>query len=334
MSRADRAVSPVVGVALLLAIVVAIATVAAGMILGLATEREPAPEVELAVADGEHPAEHRLVHETGATIDGNAVDLQGAVNPDVLSGSNLTAGDRREFYAVQETVTFVWYGENDASYTIREFEVDADATVPAPDEDCPWVASETNDGSDSATIDGIVVDCDVETDEQVTVKNGGVVIGDTASNLKDVDADDATFYGDANVEAVFNLQDGLVTGSVDSATADVKLDDATVDGAATAEKVVELQGGSVVEGDATSATKAVKVLDDSTVEGDAVSDTEQVKVTDGTVEGDVYGGGSVELDDGTVEGHVYVDAANFDCTGSTIDGQDCGSYSPRDPDDY
>lgn len=333
MAGADRAISPVVGVTLLLAVVVAISAVAGAMILGLTTDHDPAPEVHLAVTDGDHAAEHRLVHETGATIDGDQVDLQGALDPDVLAGANLTTGDRRAFYAHQSTITVVWYADTDDSYVLREFEVAPDDTVPEPDEGCPWVDAETNDGTDSATVDGIVVDCDVSTDEQVTVKNGGVVIGDTTSDLKDVDADDATFYGDAAIEKVFNLQGGLVTGSVDSATMDVKLDNATVGGDATADEVVELQGASVVEGDATSETNAVKVLDNSTVEGDAISDADQVKVTDGTVAGDVYGG-SVDLADATVDGHVYVDAANFDCTGSTINGQDCGEYSPKDPDDY
>lgn len=334
MPDRDRGVSPVVGVALLVAIVVALAVVAGGMFLGLTTEREPAPEVELAVTDGDRATEHRLVHETGARLDGDDLELQGATNASVLAGSNLSAGDRREFFAVETTIQLVWYGGNEASYVLREFEVSDDNTVPEPDKSCPWVDAKTNDGTDGVTVDGVVVDCDVVTDGGVTVKNDGVIIGDTASNLKDVDADDATFYGDAEVETVFNLQDGLVTGSVDSATADVKLDNATVGGSASAEKVLELQGGSTVQGDATSATKSVKVLDDSTVGGDAVSDAAQVKVTAGTVEGDVYGDGSVDLDDATVEGHVYVDQTDFDCTGSTIDGQDCGSYSPKDPDDY
>jgi flagellin-like protein len=325
MRSEDRGLSPVVGVALLLAIVVLLAVVSGGLIFGLTTERQPPPEVELA-------AEHRLVHESGEPFDGDDVELLGATDPDALEGSELAAGDREAFYAVNETIELVWYGDDGASYVLREFEIDGGETVPAPDEGCPWVDSESNDGTDSVTVDGLVVDCDVETDEQVTVKNGGVVIGDTVSDLKDVDADDAEFYGDADVENVFNLQDGLVTGSVDSDTADVKLDNATVGGSATAEKVVELQGASTVEGDAKSETKAVKVLDGSTVEGDAVSETDQAKVTGSTVSGAVYGGGSVDLDDATIEGDVY--AADFDCTDSTINGQDCAAYAPEDPGDY
>jgi len=36
----------------------------------------------------------------------------------------------------------------------------------------------------------------------------------------------------------------------------------------------------------------------------------------------------------TVSGHVYVDSGDFSCSDSTINGEDCGTYTPKDPDDY
>ena len=43
---------------------------------------------------------------------------------------------------------------------------------------------------------------------------------------------------------------------------------------------------------------------------------DDVKITDSTIGDDVYVGGS------------------FDCSSSTIDGEDCDDYSPADEDDY
>jgi len=40
----------------------------------------------------------------------------------------------------------------------------------------------------------------------------------------------------------------------------------------------------------------------------------------------------VKFDNATVREDVYVEDAEFDCTDSTIAGQNCSKYSPKDPD--
>jgi len=147
------------------------------------------------------------------------------------------------------------------------------------------------------------------------VQNGGIVVGDVDSGLKEFDGDDAKVYGEVDVEKVANLQDGTIAGDTTSRTADVKAGNATIGGSVEAEKVAELADGSVAEGDVESRTKDAKVLDSE-------------------VEGSVTADGIVKLQDATVDGHVYVNASDFDCTNSTVNGADCGSYTPKDPSNW
>lgn len=214
----------------------------------------------------------------------------------------------------ETTIEVVWFGSHDTSYVIWEGTVSEEATAPAPDKGCSWVETETEGGTDSVKVIGDVVACDVETSEGIEVQDGGVIIGETTSGAKDIDADRATFYGDIEVEKVFNLQGGQVVGSVQSHTADIKLDDGTVTGSV-------------------SATKVLEVLNGSSVAGDVISD-DQVKVLSSEGAGSVVSDGSVKLQDTIVEGEVYVDAAAFDCTNATINGESCASYSSRNPETY
>lgn len=324
-----RAVSPVVGIALLVGIVVALATVSSGLLLGLTEEPEPSPDVTFSLEAAGVPGTYVVVHESGDRVDGSRIELRGASAPETMRESALSAGARHPVLAVDETIEVAWYGDDGTSYVIWEFDVQRDAdpgrnalpgvdtetTVPEPDEGCEWVESESDGGTESVKIDGLTVDCDVETAKVIEVQAGGVVLGETVSGSDEVDADDARFYGDVEVADVFNLQVGVVTGDVTSDTADAKLDDATIGGSVTATKVVEVTGESFVG-------------------GDAVSDDKQVKVVDSEVAGSVAGGGSVKLDGADVDGHVYVDDADFDCTDSTVNGRECGEYTPKDPDAY
>lgn len=310
MGGDNRAVSPVVGGILLIGILVVLVTITAALIFGATDNPDPAPEVAFELRETDDRFRYALVHESGDRLDGDRVELRGVANPDSPAGTTVTAGDEMSFYPTSDRVTVVWYGDRDTSYVLTR--ADVEVTLPAPDEGCDWVDDQTNGGTDPITIDGIVVDCDVETDEQVTVRNGGVVIGDVDSGLKEFDGDSARVYGDVDVENVANLQDGTVAGDIDSGTADVKAGNATVGGSIDAEKVAEATDGSVVEGDMESRTKDTKVLDSE-------------------VEGSVTAAGIVKVQDARIDGHVYVDPSDFDCTNSTISGEGCGSYTPKDP---
>lgn len=327
----DRAVSPVVGVVLLIGIVLLLAAVGTYMAFELTEKREPAPEVALSVERADGGPVYRLIHSGGERLRGERMTLRGAADPDSFAEGGLAVSESAVFFPTDEEVTLVWTGRYDTSYVLRTFEVEE--TLPDPDEGCDWVDSETNGGEDDLTVDGAVVDCAVETDDFVKLQNGAVVIGATTSNTKyleaaasqvygdvdvetTVDADDARLYGDVVAGKTVNLQDGTITGDVASAGADVKLTNGTVDGTVTAGTGIDVQKGS-------------------SVGGDLVSDnTKTVDVDDSTVEGDVMSEGTVNLNGVTVEGDVYVYASDFKCTDSTVDGESCGEYSPKSPSDW
>lgn len=308
-----RGVSPVIGTVLLVAIVSLLVGVSTVMIFDLTDKREPQPDVVLDREASEDDPIHRLVHKGGDTLDGNKTRVLGVADERTLASEELTAGTGSQIVPVEDEIRVVYEGEHGTTYTLATFE--PENTVPYPDEGCEWVETETNGGTDPIKIEGIVVNCDVETAEGIEVQNGGTVIGDTVSDAKDLDGDDATIYGDADVEKVLNLQNGTLTGSATSNTADVKLYNATVGEAVTAKKVVEVTGGSSVDGDVQSETRDVKVLS-------------------GSVSGSITAGNEVKLDNATVTGDAYIDDSDFDCTDSTINGQDCAAYAPKDPDDW
>lgn len=308
----NRAISPVIGVILLVAIALILAIVAGGGFLELTRERDPAPEVTLSLEGEGAIGERWLVQTHGQTVDGDKVEIRGVADPETLSGETLSAGDRHRVIPVSETIEIVWFGDHGTSHVLWEFSVDPEITVPSPDEGCSWVDTESNGGTSDVKVDGLVVNCDVETDKVIEVQNDGAIIGDTVSHTKELDADDARLFGDVTVEKGVNLQNGTITGSVTAQTENVKIDTATVGKSVEAEKTVEIIDGSSVGADAVSATKQVKVLSSS-------------------VSGSVKSTGSVKLEDATVSGDVYVDDSDFDCTNSTVNGQSCGAYTPRDP---
>lgn len=304
----ERAISQVLGVALMVAVVVGLAVVSGVLFFDLAEQRDPQPAATFDVEVEDDGVTHRLVLEGGETLDGDRIRLVDAADSDVFAGETVRSGDETTFYPTDGDVAVVWEGSHGGSHVLGTFEVES--TVPEPDKGCPWVDNETNSGSDKLNVDGEVVNCDAETTEDVEVTTSGVIIGDTDSG-KTVDADGAEFYGDVEAETLVNLQDGEIYGSVAS-NDDVKIDNGTVSESIRADDVIEVVG-------------------DSSVGGDVESDTDLVKVDSSTVQGNVVSDGSVKLLNATVEGDVYVDSANFDCTDSTINGQDCDEYTPRDP---
>lgn len=308
-----RAVSPVVGSVLLLAVVVVLGAVGGSMFLGMTQETDPAPSVVLDVEPADDGAVHVLRHDGGAELEGERLVLRGAVDPDGLAGATLAAGRGESFYPVEPEVTVVWTGDRGTSYTLGTFAVED--PLPAPDRGCGWVDDETDGGADPAKVHGVVVNCDVETTEIVEVQDGGVIIGDAISGEKGLDGDDSTVYGDVDVERVANLQNGTVTGSTTSRTSDVKLYNSTVEGPVAGHRVVEVERGSTVDGDVVSHNRTVEV-DSSAVSGSITADE------------------SVDLQDARVEGDVYVDPSDFGCTDSTVNGRSCSDYEPKDPDDW
>lgn len=364
----SRALSPVVGTVLIVAIVVTLSAVAGTMALSMTEEREPAPEVTLEAESSENGFTHHLVHRHGEELDGDKLTLRGAADPDVLEGTELSAGERVEFLPLESELDLIWAGEHGATYSLTAIEVER-ALPATPDEGCSWVSTNTNSGTESVDVDGIVVNCDVQTDKDIEIYNSGIVIGDVTSDTKDVDMDDGKVYGDVEVATQLNIQDGQITGSVTAHTENVKIDTSTVGGSVTAEsKEIEVIDGSSVDGDlVVEAQDLIKIqsssvsgsvttdgqvdVDDATVTGDVTSGVKPLTVSAGSsvngdlksddvinvqsssVSGSVVTGDDVDLDGATIDGEVYV-GGTFSCDDSTINGQDCGSYTPQDPGDW
>jgi FlaG/FlaF family flagellin (archaellin) len=88
-----RALSTVIGVALLAAIVPLLSVATAIMLFGLVEEREPAPELAMSLEDHRVSIERRIVHEQGQQLDGDRVEVRGVADPETLSGTTLVGGD-------------------------------------------------------------------------------------------------------------------------------------------------------------------------------------------------------------------------------------------------
>ena len=320
--------SPVVGTVLLVAIVVALSALVAAVAFGTGGPREPAPDVVLELEQTDRPVAHELVVEGGDTLVGEKVEFRGTADEDPLAG-RLRAGESVTVYPVEDTVRVVWFGEYTTTQILATFDPDPD--LPPVDEGCNWVESTTGGHTNPVTVD-VVVDCNVETEGAVDVVDPGVVIGDVDSYDNAVDLDHGTVYGFVRSDSAVDLDGTLVSADV-TAGGDVTItDESTVRGAVETgpSGSVDADGGSQLGGPVVAGDDVA--LDSVTVGGDVRGP--DVDISDSTVEGSVVGSNVVQLDGVTVTGHVYAPSGSFSCSDSTINGQDCGSYTPRDPDEF
>jgi len=223
--------------------------------------------------------------------------------------------------------------------------------------------------SGDLTVDGIVVECDldaydvtnldivnngavigeIETDEDVTVDNGATYDGDIVADGDDVDlSSGSTVNGDVfargdvsldtgssidgtvdadgqvNVDGSSRIKNDVtadgdvdindqseVSGAIDT-TGGINVDDSSVvTGAVTVEGEVQINGGSTVQNDVESTNDGDISVTSSTVLGYVATDGEEVNVDDSTIQDDVYKG------------------EDFSCVSSTIAGDDCSAYTPK-----
>jgi FlaG/FlaF family flagellin (archaellin) len=237
----SRGISPTVGVVLLVAIGVTMATIAAVAVLDISQEREPRPSVTLDLEVTEDGATHVLVHEAGEALDGDKTTIRGGILGTDTAGQRFGVHDEIRLYPVENNVSLVYTGEHGTTYVLNTFE--AETTVPEPDVGCDWVSDQTDDGSNSITVDR-VVDCDIDTDGQVTVQSNGAVYGQVTSNGDitvqgavyeavtaggTVDLDGADVYADIDASDDVTVEDSVVSGGIQT---DGTLDctNSTVDG--------------------------------------------------------------------------------------------------------
>lgn len=116
----DRAVSPVVGVALLIAITVILAAVIGGVVLGLGTSSADAPQASLQFeysdSDGDGTVDDlTITHKGGDTLLNQEVVVRDA-NGDTSLGSDISAGQSVTVNSVTPNaageITVVWQDPN------------------------------------------------------------------------------------------------------------------------------------------------------------------------------------------------------------------------------
>jgi len=330
---ADRGVSPAVGTAALILIVILLVAVSGTVIMSIPERTDPSPDVVLELQAGDRFPTHYLRHEGGDRLGGTGrTEIRGIATPDILHSDELIAGERRAVVPTDEEIQLVWFGDDGTSYVLWRASPSSHLDV-SPDEGCGWVANRTNNGSDPITVDGLTVNCDIITEGDIDLVNGGIIVGNTTSTRDNVDLDESAVYGPVGAAGDVDLDGTDVSGSVTSGGSDVVVTDGSdVDGDVTIGSGgnVDIDGGSSVAGTVT-AGNAIH-LDSVTIEGDVVSDSGDVYVSGSTVGGDVRTDGTVDLNGTTVAGDVYVDSDSFSCSDSEINGQDCGSYTPKDPD--
>ncbi|QPV63399.1 type IV pilin [Halosimplex litoreum] len=242
-SRAGRrAVSPVIGTVLLVAIAALLASVAAYVAFGATERNEPAPEVVVEIEPVERPGAYDLELTDGERLDGEKVEIRGGADENALRNRDLLAGDSVTVFPVRERLRLVWFGERDTSYVLREFEVEPD--LPDIDENCPWVQRETNGGTSSVSIENTVVDCDVVTDGNIVLEAGGTVVGRVVSEANSVDIDTGlTVYGPVVAGDDVAIDGSEVAGDVRGP--DVDIDTTTVYGSVESAEQVDLDGVTV-----------------------------------------------------------------------------------------
>ena len=124
----ERAVSPVVGVALLIAIAVILAAVIGAVVLGLGTGGVDTPQAQLvADFDADGDGNVSIAHNGGEPIPADHVVFVDESGSNATIGDDLTAGNTADFDSGDlagltdgDTVTLIWQDPNSNSETVLE----------------------------------------------------------------------------------------------------------------------------------------------------------------------------------------------------------------------
>jgi flagellin-like protein len=234
--RSDRGLSPVVGTLLLVAVVVALASLSAVMVFGLIDQRPTAPQTSLDLVPGETAGTYDLVHRSGDVLEGDQVRIHGVVSRGALSGAEFAAGESVSLSPIRETVRIVWTEDaaDPTTYTLATFDVTEIKPVGAIGGFGASVF--TSDGSDLVTVEGdggAVERVGVGSTIRALGTPGADVTGDGTIDMPfvdgggdvsvvDPDGDVTTVAADADVGGSIGAdKTRLVTGSWDGSPASV-----------------------------------------------------------------------------------------------------------------
>ncbi len=239
-----RAISPVIGVALLVVIVTVLSTTVAYLALGLSDETDPQPTVVLELERTESAAVFKLRHRSGESIDGNKTRLVGVGDEHALEGERFQAGEEIQVVPVDNEVELLWFGGN-TGHTVQTFDVDTSTLphdIPAIDQECDWV-QQNIDANGDLDMGGDDAVCDVTEDV------------DTGGSTANVDlANGSVLVGKVDTDGDVDLDSSVVAGDVKSAGADITVtvsSDIYGDVVASPGTNIDIDGNSNVTGDVT-----------------------------------------------------------------------------------
>lgn len=344
----DRALSPAVGVILLVAVTVVLGTlVATGVFGALDGVGSTAPDADFAFWYSEeyNALETDSFGSVGQTSADGITRITVERAPDaipveelflVVGSTENNWGHHQTQYSVNDTIgsgnkidvwaargdeiQVIWRDQDgDSSAILDSFTVpklDALAPPPEPDVGCPWVENQLAPGpefKDPLTIDNRIVECDLDQYNvtKLEIINDGAVIGEVEAD-GDIDLrDGVTYEGD-----VVMLSGGN----------DIDLDDGSeINGDVDAQGGVALDAGSVIEGDV-HANDDVDIDGNSRVSGKIETDANVKLNEEGsgavTVEEGIAAAGDVDIYDGsTVQGDVHsTNSGSITMTDSTVLG--------------
>jgi len=339
-STGERGVSPVIGVALMIAITVTLVVIVAPVIFtvsGSAGDSTPNADWGFSYDEAVDPERSdsfgntssdvgasgmmTLVLESGEDIEAGKLEIAGTASGGNLGEASAYEADEPVIPGEEihvwvnrgDDVQLIWNDPNAGESSIlAEFAVrptsELPVFVPEPDEGCDWVEDQLDGSDDDIDISDTIVYCDLSqyTIDDIDITDGGGVISDVPVG-GDVDLDDGTVYlGDVDADGDVDMDNGAeVDGDIimnDGPTSDFVPNDARIRGS------VVLNGS--LDADGTTIRGSVDVTGDvndlsNTVVEDTVSATGEVILDGSTVSGDVNSGTRIEMDDESeIEGDI------------------------------
>jgi flagellin-like protein len=207
----SRGLSPVVGGALLIAIVVVLVSFTAVAILGATDETPPAPTSNFQIE--EQDGGYVLKLTAGDRIDGDRITIQGIQNPELLQGQEFGAGDSVRITPTTGEVTIIWreQGTGGVSYELREFTIGPVSPI-AP---FPSGTVFTGTGGDILQISG-------DSGEVTTLYSGTAVngLGSAGTGIPSSGEASVPFVSTDETISVLNADGSVTTVTDDTAISD------------------------------------------------------------------------------------------------------------------
>ncbi|MES3516724.1 MAG: type IV pilin N-terminal domain-containing protein [Natronomonas sp.] len=269
----NRGLTPVVGVALLIVIVLILSAFIAISVSELSEETDPQPAVALSLEATDDEVTYTIRHVSGEPLSENRTELRGVADEEALHGAEFTPGEAVEVVPVSDEVTLVWHGD-DTAHVVQTFEVESvPYDIDTLDHECQWVESNIEDDGDLEMSDTSAA-CSVT--------------GDTDTGEEDIDVDLATgslLIGDIDTDGDVDIDDSEVAGDVATDADDITVtEESTVYGDVVARPGTntDIDGGSRVTGDVVVEDGSL-TLDDATIEGDVYVDEDDFTCSSGTI---------------------------------------------------